>query len=209
MDYIRFSAQLRRKKLYLFSLGDIENLFPKEKKKTLKNNLTRWLEKGYFLRLKKDLYEFSEFAERVKIPDLYIANRLYEPSYVSLETALSIYSIIPDIAAGVTSVTTRATRTFKNKYGAFYYKTCKKEAFTGYRLTNYDGFKARLADKEKALVDFLYYRLRSGARIDFDEERLNKEILQKINWKKAIYYAKLFNAKTAKLIKKCKEYVKC
>jgi len=195
--------------MYLFTLGDIKNLFPDEKVKTIKNNFIRWLSKRYFVRLKRGLYEFVEQGGELKIPDLYIASRLYEPSYVSLETALSIYSIIPDIAAAVTSVTSRPTRTFKNKYGSFFYRTCQKKAFTGYRIMLYEGFKVWIADKEKALIDFLYYRSRLGQSLDFDEERLNKEILKKINWVKAFHYVKLFNKKTVKLTKKCEEYVKC
>lgn len=209
MDYLRLSSTLRSHKMYLFSLGDIQNLFPKEKLKTIKNNLSRWLSKGYIARLKRDLYEFVDKGAEFKIPDLYVANRLYEPSYVSLETALSIYSIIPDIAAGVTSVTAQPTRRFKNKYGAFFYRTCKREAFTGYRLMLYEGFKVNIADKEKALVDFLYFRLRLGQSLDFSEERLNKKILKKMDWKKVFRYSMLLNKKTMKALKECQEYAKC
>jgi len=209
MDYIKLSSVLRKNKLYIFTLGDIRNLFPGEKEKTIKNNLIRWILKGYCVKLKRNLYEFIEQGREVKIPDLYVANRLYEPSYVSLETALSFYSIIPDVAAGVTSVTTCATRIFKNKYGSFFYRSCKSNAFTGYGLLLYDGFNLYIADKEKALVDFMYYRLRSNFPLDFREERLNKNILAKIKWKKASYYATLFNKKTVEALKKCKEYVKC
>ena len=138
MNYVELSKALRRNKLYLFTFRDIGNLFPEEKEKTIKNNFIRWLSKGYFVRLKRDLYEFIEQGLEVKTPDLYVANRLYEPSYVSSETALSFYSIIPDIAAGVTSLTIRPTRTFKNKYGSFFYRTCKSEAFRGYKLMLYD-----------------------------------------------------------------------
>lgn len=209
MNYIELSSVLRSHKMYLFTLGDVKNLFPDEKVKTIKNNFIRWLSKEYFVRLKKDLYEFVEQGRELKIPDLYVANRLYEPSYVSLETALSIYSIIPDIAAAVTSVTSRPTRTFNNKYGSFFYRTCQKKAFTGYRIMLYEGFKVWIADKEKALVDFLYYRSRLGQSLDFAQERLNKKILKKIDWKKAFRHAKLFNSKIVKLTKKCEEYVKC
>lgn len=209
MNYIELSSVLRSHKMYLFTLVDIKNLFPEEKVKTIKNNFIRWLSKGYFVRLKRDLYEFVEQGGELKIPDLYVANRLYEPSYVSLETALSIYSIIPDIAAAVTSVTSRPTRTFRNKYGSFFYRTCQKKPFTGYRVMLYEGFKVWIADKEKALVDFLYYGSRLSQSLDFDEERLNKEILKKINWRKAFRYAKLFNKKAVKLTKECEGYVKC
>jgi len=209
MDYISLNRALKSRKIYLFTLEDVRTLFPREKLKTVKNNFIRWLAKGYFVRLKRDLYESADKSPELKIPDLYVANRLYEPSYVSLETALSIYSIIPDVAMGVTSVTPGPTRRFKNKYGSFFYRTCKNKAFTGYRLLLYEGFKVCIADKEKALVDFLYYRLRSSGSLDFAEERLNKKILKKIDWKKALRYARLFNKKTTKALRGCREYVRC
>jgi predicted transcriptional regulator of viral defense system len=209
MNYLALSRALRTNKMYLFTSGDIKNLFPGEKEKTIKNNLTRWLSKGYFVRLRRNLYEFSEQGSQMKIPDLYVANRMYEPSYVSLETALSIYSIIPEVAAGVTSVTIQPTRAFRNRYGSFFYRSCKTAAFTGYKLMLYDGFKVHIADREKALVDFLYYRLRSGHSPDFNEERLSKRICKKIDWGKAFRYAKLFNSNTIEAAKECREYVKC
>ncbi|PKP57520.1 MAG: hypothetical protein CVT89_04405 [Candidatus Altiarchaeales archaeon HGW-Altiarchaeales-2] len=66
-----------------------------------------------------------------------------------------------------------------------------------------------IADKEKALADFLYYYLRSGFSPDFDEERFNKRILKEINWEKVFHYAELFNKNTIKAAKDCEEYVKC
>jgi len=209
MEYIKLLTALKRNNLYIFSLRDIENLFPDENLKTLKNNLTRWIRKGRFARIKRELYEFIEPGIQPIISDLYIANKIYSPSYVSLETALSIYSIIPDIAVQVTSVTTAQTRTFKNKHGAFFYRACKRRAFTGYRIMNYEGFKVFIADKEKALVDFIYYRLRSGGTIDLKEERFDKNILKKINWAKVNKYAKLFNGKVLFTVKKLKEWSKC
>jgi len=208
MNYLELSGALRKYRIHLFTLEDVKNLFPNEKAKTIKNNLARWLSKGYISRLRRNLYEFAD-KEDAKISDLYVANRLYGPSYVSLETALSSYSIIPDIAAGVTSVTTGPTRTFRNRYGSFFYRTCRKKAFTGYRIIVSEGSRVYIADKEKALVDFLYYRLRSGRHIDFDEERFNKKILRNINWKKALKYARIFNNKTVKALKECKERALC
>ena len=208
MNYVELSHALQKYKISLFTLEDVKNLFPSEKAKAIKNNLARWLTKSYISRLRRNLYEFAD-KEETKISDLYVANRLYGPSYVSLETALSFYSIIPDIAAGVTSVTTGTTRTFRNKYGAFFYRTCRKKAFTGYRIIASEGSRIYIADKEKALVDFLYYRLRSGSYIDFDEERFNKKILRAIHWKKALKYAKVFNNKTLIVLKECREYTLC
>lgn len=209
MKYLELMFALKKNNLYIFSLRDIKNLFPEEKTKTIKNNLNRWIKKNYFSRLKRDLYEFTEPGAGRIIPDIYVANRLYFPSYVSLETALSIYSIIPDIAMHVTSITTRPTRKFKNEYGSFFYKSCKKRAFTGYRLMQYEGYKVFIADREKALVDFLYFRLRLNQPLDFEEERFDEIMLKKMRWSKVMTYAKLFNKKTLETVEDLKDKVKC
>jgi len=200
---------LRRNKVSVFSLRDIENLFPNAGVGTIKNNLTNWLKKGYIERLKRDLYACVEPVLESAIPDFYIANKLYVPSYISLETALSHYNIIPEIAAQVTSVTTKSSREFKNRHGVFIYRSCKKRAFTGYRIASYEGYKVLIADREKALVDFLYFKLRHGLSIDFDEERFDADILKGIEWKKAREYAELFNKVTTDKLKDCKEWSEC
>ena len=192
MDYLSFLNALKRNRMVLFTLQDVEVLFPETKPKTIKNNLTNWLAKGYIRRLKRNLYGCVQPGNGQHIPDYYVANRLYQPSYVSLETALSFYNIIPGEAAEVTSVTTRATRTIRNQEGVFTYRTCKKDAFLGYRLMKIEGYKTLIADREKALVDFVYYRMLDGQG-DFMEERLN---LSKLRSKRVRFYAKKFNKKT-------------
>lgn len=203
MRYMEFLSRLERNKASIFSLRDIQNIFPEANLRTVKNNLTNWLKKGYISRIKRDLY----CPKTREMPDFYIANRLYHPSYISLESALSLYSIIPEVAVNITSITTRPTREFRNIYGLFIYRSLKKNAFIGYHIIRYEGYKVLIADKEKALVDFLYFK--KGMRIDFDEERLNREILKKINWKKAIGYAKLFNHVTVDKTKNCEDWTRC
>ena len=209
MKYFDLFSELRKNKLIIFSLRDVENLFPTEKIKSLKNNLSRWLKMGRVVRLKRNLYEFVEPGLESNIPDVYVANRLYAPSYVSLETALSIYGLIPDIAVQVTSLTTRPTREFKNRHGSFFYKSCQRKAFTGYKLMEYEGMKVLIADKEKALVDFVYFSVRRKYPLDFEEERFERHLLKKLNWTKVSKYAKLFNRKTVTALVKLREWVKC
>ncbi len=209
MKYLDLISELKKNKLIIFSLRDIENLFPEENLKTLKNNLGRWVKKALLLRLRKNLYEFIEPGLESNIPDVYVGNKLYAPSYISLETALSIYSLIPDIAVQVTSLTTLPTREFKNRHGSFFYRSCQKKAFTGYKLMQYEGVKILIADKEKALVDFIYFSLRQKEPLDFDEERLERDLVTKLNWSKTLKYAKLFNKKTVSALLKLKEWAKC
>ncbi|RLG29748.1 hypothetical protein DRN98_08075 [Methanosarcinales archaeon] len=209
MRYFDLISKLKKNKLAIFSLGDIENLFPKEKLKTLKNNLSRWVKTGQLLKLKRNLYEFVEPGLESNIPDVYVGNKLYSPSYISLETALSIYGLIPGIAAQVTSVTTRPTREFKNKYGYFFYRSCQKRAFSGYKLMQYEGFKIFIADREKALVDFIYFAVRRIDSLNFDEERFNKDILKKLDWGKVSKYSKFFNNKTVFALEKLRRWNRC
>ena len=208
MRYIEFLSVLKRNKVSIFSLRDVENIFPNANIGTMKNNLTNWLKKGYIERLKRNLYECVEPLES-EIPDFYIANKLYTPSYISLETALSLYNIIPEIAIQVTSVTTKSSREFRNKHGVFIYRSCMKRAFTGYRIVSYEGYKVLIADPEKALVDFLYLKLRHGVSIDFDEERFDEDILKGLDWEKAIEYAELFNRVTINKLWDCRKWLEC
>ena len=209
MKYMVFLSTLRRNKVSMFSLRDIENMFPVANVATIKNNLTNWRKKGYIERLKRDLYACVEPVLESEIPDFYIANKLYAPSYISLETVLSFYNIIPEIAAQVTSVTTKPSREFKNRHGVFIYRSCKKRAFTGYRIVSYEGHKVLIADREKALVDFLYFKLRHGQSIDFEEERFDEDVLKGIEWRKAEEYAEVFNKVTLNKLKDCRSWLEC
>jgi predicted transcriptional regulator of viral defense system len=121
----------------------------------------------------------------------------------------SIIYIIPEIAAQVTSITTKPGREFKNRHGVFIYRSCKKRAFTGYRIVSYEGYKVLIADREKALVDFLYFKLRHGLSIDFEEERFDEDILKGIEWKKARGYVELFNKATIKKLTDCRNWLEC
>lgn len=50
-----------------------------------------------------------------------IANRIYQLSYLSLETALSFYSVIPEGVYALTSVSSRKTQTMHTPVASFIY----------------------------------------------------------------------------------------
>jgi len=209
MKYLEFLTKLKKDKLYIFTLNDVEKYFPSSSKKTIQNQLQLWEEKGFLLRLRRGVY-MVQFPEGGPVlPDLYIANRIYEPSYVSLETALSFYGIIPEVAAEVTSITTRQTKIFKNEIGRFRYRSCRKEAYCGYKVMLYEGFEVLIAEREKAIVDFIYFKLRDGETFDLKEERFDEEILNEISWDKIFKYAELCSKRTLKVVKKMRRQLKC
>jgi hypothetical protein len=124
---------------------------------------------------------------------MYVASRLYSPSYVSLETALSNYSIIPEVSMAVTSVTTKPTRTFKNQHGLFIYRTVKPACFSGYYVAQVSGFPVLIAEPEKAVVDYLHFKTYRKKEFVLPDERFDKGIISGLNTKKLNKYASLFN----------------
>lgn len=175
-------------------------MFPKEKDKILRQQIYYWKKQGWIKTLKNGLYQII-YPQQRNIPDLFVANKLYFPSYVSLETALSYYSIIPDVAMGVTSVTAKPTREFRNNYGFFRYRTIKNKAFIGYRIIEEDRFKIKIAESEKAFVDYIYFKLYDGDKIDIDAERFNLNAIRKFKRTKLHGYAVVFGKKTSTKVK--------
>lgn len=115
--------------------------------------ISRNLKSGLFLKLRNNYYMLKDSN-----PSLYsIANKLYQPSYISLESALSHYNIIPEVVYAITSVTTKPTREFKTPKSVFSYQRIKKSVFTGYSPVIIEGNVVLLAEPEKALADYLYF----------------------------------------------------
>lgn len=182
---------LEARKYYVFSCEDICVLFPRAKKSGVKQCLSRWKKSGLIASLRKGLYELT-FPARREVSDMYIANKLYAPSYVSLETALSHYSLIPEVSMAVTSITAKATRRFKNSHGLFLYRTVQGKAFCGYGIENHGGFDTLIAEPEKALVDFLYFKTRRGQKADRDALRLDRKRLARLEKRKLDAYGRLY-----------------
>jgi len=191
MNFQELYKTLAQNKYYIFSYGDILLFYPNEKKLSLKKAIHRWSRKGWVYPLKRGLYELI-YPKELILDDMFVANKLYSPSYVSFETALSNYSIIPEVSMAVTSVTTKPTRKFKNKHGLFTYRTVKKEAFTGYYVEKHRSFDILIAEPEKALIDYLYFKTYRSKKFDIKEERLDKEVISKLSKKKIEKYARLY-----------------
>jgi len=145
-----------------------------------KNNLGRWVKKGYLLKLRNNLYTFSEL-KNVNNIHFYIANRIYRPSYLSLHTALSFHGLIPESIVQTTSVSTMKTARFKNELGSFSYKKIKNELFFGYTQLEFTKDKTFLiALPEKALLDLLYLYPFYNNETEITNLRIDQQILSEV-----------------------------
>ncbi len=142
-----------------------------------RNNLTRWIKKGFLIRLRQGYFAFSEYKNKPDYP-LYFANRIYRPSYISLHTALSFYGMIPEAVVQITSVTTLKTAFITNNFGEYSYKNIKEELMFGYELkTMVDNRTLQFATPEKALLDLLYLYPFYNKEEELEELRLDEDYL--------------------------------
>ena len=199
MDFKRFYQKIQGNNFLLFSLEDVTSFFPDENHSSVKKALWRWKQKGWISSLKRGCYELT-FPKTFLIPDTFIANKLYSPSYVSLETALSHYSIIPEVAMAVTSLSTKPTRTFKNKHGLFLYRTIKPAAFCGYTIEQVNGFNVLLAEPEKAFIDYLYFKTLNNKTYSVKEERFDNDIIATLKKNKLKTYAHLYGLNLKRIL---------
>lgn len=164
---------------------------------TFKLQLHQWVKSGDLIRLKKGLYAFAD----APLNKVEVARFLYSPCYVSLEYALNLYGIIPDVPFSMTLVTTKATREFNTPLGEFVYRKIKKEAFFGYDP------ETLMAEREKALLDFLYLNSRHFFPDPHFWRELRLENLATIDFDKAFNYAEKFGkTRLITLLKSVKEY---
>jgi len=161
-----------------------------------KNNLSRWVREGKLIKLRNGFYSFPEYMNDSG-SQMYIANRIYKPSYISLHTALSFYGIIPEGVLNITSVTTLKTVEFKNRFGTFSYKTIQPRLLFGYRQKPYlRDMTFLLAEPEKAILDFLYIYSFYNSKEEIEELRFDPDIIRElVNPIKLLEYTERFNNK--------------
>jgi predicted transcriptional regulator of viral defense system len=180
------------KEYTIFSLNDIRQLEPTFHRRRLND----WQDKGYIRKIIKEFYIFAD-----KNIDEYIlfeiANRIYKPSYVSLETALSYYQFIPESVYGITSVSTKRTYRFHTDFGNFLYRTLRPDLFFGYELVQSGHKYIKIAEPEKAVLDYIYLNPHLRKSADFDSLRINDEIFfQQIDLEKIEEYSQKYRQKT-------------
>lgn len=152
----------------------------------------RYAKKGIFVRIRRGHYALADNLPH----SFYIANYVYQPSYISLESALSYHQIIPESVYAVTSVTPRATQSFKALNKEFTYTKIKEQAFTGYHKQQVNSERVLIAEPEKAVADYLYL-------VSLGNKELSDRVdIEELSQQKLLDYVELFERKSMnKLLK--------
>ena len=135
-----------------FSIRDLALIDPGFRQPTL----AEWNRKGEVRMLVRGWYVFAD--AQVDLPLLFdVGCQAYPPAYVSLETALSWYELVPETVRAITLVGTRTTRTSATDAATFVWRTVKPCRWFGYRVVEYGrGRQFLIAEAEKAVLDYLY-----------------------------------------------------
>ena len=123
-------------------------------KKAPKKYIERLANQGILTRIKLNIYTFTEGA------DLFaIANGLVDYSYISFESALEHYGMIPERVPLIMSVTASdRPREYKTPIGKFVYHKQNASLFSTGMSSEIrpSGRRILIASREKALCDTLY-----------------------------------------------------
>jgi predicted transcriptional regulator of viral defense system len=123
----------------------------------VRKQLSRWTSRGKVYQLRRGLYSLAPPYQKVRPHPFLIANQLQAASYVSLQTALSFYGMIPEHVPVTTSVTTGRPASYQTSFGQFDYRHVQMGWFIGYRRVELGNDQAAfVASPEKALLDLVY-----------------------------------------------------
>ena len=203
MRYINLREEL--KDFIVFSINDIKKI----DETFYRARLNEWQNKGYIKKVIKGFYIFSDLEISENILFL-IANKIYFPSYISLESAFSYYNIIPEGVYSVTSITTRKTFKPAGSFTNFNYAIVIAQAFYAYQLIEFKSRYFKIASLEKSIIDYFYFNQKKDSSNDFYEMRLNTSSLsEQINLKIIKNYLEIFNKKSlTKCVNNLLEFVK-
>lgn len=141
------------------------------------------------IRIKKGLFVVAQQEGTSPISRELIANHLYGPSYVSLESALSYHNLIPERVYRVRSVTMKRFKMYDTPLGVFEYRTVSPEYFSIgiQQQVTQDNTAFLIASPEKALCDLIV--LSSGLRLQsskavkiYLEENLRIDLFENRSW---------------------------
>lgn len=167
--------------------------------------IRRLVQNGELIQLSKGLY-----SDDSKISGLYIAGAIYGPSYISFNTALGYWGMIPEAVYSVTCATTKKNKKkhYTNKIADFYYRDIPITAYPyGVKIIEENGYSFMIATKEKALCDKLYdlpniKNQKELEKILFEDMRINQDLFLQLDRKDIYFIAEKYHSNNVKLLEK-------
>lgn len=123
----------------------------------VRRQLSRWTAAGRLYQLRRGLYALAPPFQKVVPHPFLVANRLVHGSYVTCQSALAYYGLIPEHVPVVTSVSAARPRQWDTPLGVYQFRHLKSTLLWGYRLLDVAARQqAFVATPEKAVLDLIY-----------------------------------------------------
>jgi predicted transcriptional regulator of viral defense system len=150
-----------------FTTQDLAALFPGSEDRRY-GLVKRALASGEIIRVRRGLYCLAPKYQKKTVNLYALAQHVYGPSYVSLESALSWHGWIPEAVRAITSASFRKGREFRTPLSVFSYERVPQKVFYSgvERLTDPSGNVFLMATPLKALADYVYVRRKDWAGVE-------------------------------------------
>ncbi len=153
--------------------------------------LKRACKTGELIRVKNGLYLKGKEQRKGSYSAFAVANHISTPSYVSLESALSFYGLIPEAVYITTSVTTKKSFNKKSPIGDFSFSHLKTSYFNfGFYQLNKPEDSYLIATPLKSLMDCVVVRGKKYSSIDELIEDL------RFDWDEFVSFEEFVNSDT-------------
>ena len=127
-----------------------------------RGKIARMIRSGDLFQLRRGLY-----ATRRDLNPLCLAAGTYGPSYISYETALSYYGLIPEAVYEITSATLKRSAEFQNIFGRFHYRRVPESVYpAGIERVTESGLPFLIASPTKAVCDRIALEPRIRSMLD-------------------------------------------
>lgn len=140
-----------------FSMHELRHLIPGTDTSRYAR-INRALQAKEILQIRRGLYVLAPPYRKTTLQVRSLAQIMYGPSYISLESALSWHGLIPEAVYTLTSVSLGKSKTFETPVGIFSYtRVPQKTLFAGVdRLQEDQNPPVFMANPLKALLDYIY-----------------------------------------------------
>lgn len=170
-----------------FSISSLQAMF-NITRESARTTASRLVKSGILIRLQRDLYtlvnrKYSLFS---------LANALYQPSIISLETALNYWGLIVQVPQIIFSIGQASYQCLADN-AQFVYRRMHPNLFRFGQIKVEDFF---IVEPEKALLDTLYMKSKGLAELlpeDVDLAKIDAELLE--------YYSRFYPGSVKKLLR--------
>ncbi len=121
------------------------------------SQVKRALQKGLLIQIRRGLYLLDGYLAPRRAHPFELAQFIYGPSYISLESALSYHGLIPEAVYTICNVSIHRKKTFKTPLGLYSYDRLPiQHFFIGVERIEEPPYVFFMATPWKAICDYVY-----------------------------------------------------